>query len=96
MLYNLIIKEEALADLQNAYLYYELQQAGLGERFLTSLLEARQKLEKNPQHYSYIPEDPLQVLRDVKLKKFPFVIVLEISAKDVIIYAVHNTSKKRK
>jgi hypothetical protein len=47
----------------------------------------------HPEHYSYINEDYHRILRDVKLNKFPFVIVYEIAKNEVIIYAVHNTYK---
>ena len=34
---QLTIKEEAIADIQAGYDYYEQQQVGLGERFLSTL-----------------------------------------------------------
>jgi hypothetical protein len=38
-MYRLVIKEEALGDMQNAYDYYENLKSGLGERFLEVLEE---------------------------------------------------------
>lgn len=37
MAYRLIVKDEAGLEAENAYLYYETQQPGLGERFLEAL-----------------------------------------------------------
>jgi hypothetical protein len=50
-------------------------------------------LSLHPQHYSAIAEDPLNILRDVKIPKFPFVVVYEITGNNIIVYAVHNTWK---
>jgi len=100
MSFNVIIKEEALNDIQEAYEYYQFKQLGLGEIFLHYLQIRFSDLSNHPYNYSFINEDDLQVFRDVKLMKFPFVIVFEIVENTVIIYAVHNcykhpTKKKR-
>lgn len=52
-----------------------------------------QDLAEHPTFYGYIDEDSLKVLRDVKIDKFPYVVVYEIMDNDVIVYAVHNTYK---
>jgi len=74
-----------------AYDYYERCQPDLGERFLEAVLARYDDLIAHPQYYGYINEDPLQVLRDVKLNSFPFVVVFEIREEEVVVYAVHNT-----
>lgn len=94
MSFRLIINEEAHRDAADAYEYYERQHPDLAERFLEPLVARYSDLSQHPQYYSYIAEDPKQVLRDVKLDRFPYVVVYEIAeTEDVIIYAVHNTSK---
>lgn len=90
MTYNVIIKAEAHADALHAYLYYEEQQQGLGEKFLDTLIKRYEDLTLHPVHYGFINKDPLKVLRDVRLKSFPYVIVFEIINYDVIVYAVHH------
>jgi hypothetical protein len=95
MSYQIVIKEEAYADTLEAYRYYEEQLAGLGERFLAALLQRYSNLSEHPDFYSYI-KAPEQLLRDVVLHGFPYVVVFEISGKDVIVYAVHNTHKRPK
>ena len=89
MPYDLVIKQEAVEDATEAYIYYQEKQTGLGERFLNALKEAYEKLQYHPQHYSYIDEDPGKIFRDIKLYKFPYVIVYEISTNEVIVYAVY-------
>jgi len=93
MPFTVVVKQEAHQDTLEAYDYYEGKQSGLGERFLEALLRHYQELADHPTYYSYIDEDPLKVLRDVRLEKFPYVVVYEIAGTEVIIYAVHNTYK---
>ncbi len=91
MSYPLIIKGEALADIQAGYDYYEQQQAGLGERFLSILQGHFEALSEHPQYYSFI--DSRQLLRDVAVGVFPYVIVYAIIEEAVKVYAVHPTHK---
>jgi hypothetical protein len=50
MKYDLVIKEEAIVDMQQAYDYYEERKTGLGERFLNTLEEYLGRVRKNPLH----------------------------------------------
>jgi len=45
--YSIIISIEAEKDTSNAYIYYEDQQPGLGDRFLDELTRFYKKLKKN-------------------------------------------------
>lgn len=92
MTYKLVIKEEAFLEIREAYQYYEFLKPGLGEDFLTKLEQRFNHLSLHPELYSYI--DSSQILRDVALDKFPFVIVFEIDQIEVIVYAIHLTHKK--
>lgn len=89
MAFTIIIKEEAHEEAVEAFNYYEEKQPGLGDRFLRSLESVYKNLYENPQHYGYINEDTNKIFRDVKLKKFPYVVVFEIMGSNVIVYAVH-------
>ena len=95
MTYKLILKQQAVADTTAGYLYYEGQQNGLGDRFLKVLRQQYSELVQNPQLYSYISADKEKTFRDVKLRHFPYIVMFDIVGADVIIYAVHNTYKKR-
>ena len=48
MTYDIIIKQEALADTQEAYNYYEQIKEGLGDRFLDKLEASYQSLSSYP------------------------------------------------
>ena len=93
MPFTVIVKQEAHNDTVDAYYYYEEKLTGLGEKFLIALQMRYDDIATNPTFFSYINEDPLKVLRDVKLEKFPFVVVYEILETEVVVYAVHNTYK---
>jgi len=92
MPYTLILKEGAHLDMLDAYHYYEQQQPGLGERFLSELQKRFTAISEHPEYYSYI--DSKQLLRDVDIDKFPFVIIYAITGQEVRVYAIHFTHRK--
>jgi toxin ParE1/3/4 len=88
--YEIIIQHEALQDIQAAYAWYEEQLPGLGEDFLSELNTFLEKLRKNPQHYSFTFDD----FRDVRLKRFPYLIVFRIVQPNVYINSVKHSKRK--
>jgi len=89
MKYVLEIKEEAVFDIKEAYLYYEEQRIGLGKRFLDALETYLERVQKYPEHY----QTKRKPYREAFIKDFPFLIIYEIEANKVIIYAIFNTWK---
>lgn len=69
MPYTLIIREEALEEMKDAFLYYERTQSGLGEKFLSELEKRYNEIQEHPQFYGFI--DISRKMRDVKLNIFP-------------------------
>lgn len=97
MEYSVIVKEEAQLEAIEAYLYYEEQQEGLGERFLLSLQRRYTSLSRHPEYYSYITlKQTKNTLRDVALEGLPYVVIFEIIGMEVIVYSIHLTHKRRK
>lgn len=94
MAYRIIVKEEAIADTLEAYLYYEDKSPGLGGKFIKALQDRYDQLSSNPQHYSFT--DSRKILRDVKLKGFPYLIIYDIASEYVTVYVIHNSYKKPK
>jgi len=88
------LTEEALQEEIEAYLFYEDEQAGLGERFLKEVEDALQKVCAHPTHYSF--SDQTKTIRDTSLIKFPFVIIFEIKSDRITVYHVHHTKKELK
>lgn len=89
MKYVLEIKEEAVFDIKEAYLYYEEQRVGLGQRFLDNLETYLERVLKYPEHFQ-IKKKPY---REAFIKDFPFLIIYEIEAPKIIVYAIFNTWK---
>jgi plasmid stabilization system protein ParE len=89
MKYVLEIKEEAVFDIKETYLYYEEQKIGLGNRFLDTLETYLERVRKNPEHYQ-VKRKPY---REAFIKDFPFLIIYEIEANKIVVYAVFNTWK---
>jgi len=89
MAYKIIIKEEARLDTAFAYEYYETMNEGLGESFLWELEKRYSDLSIHPFNYGFI--DDQAIIRDVKIDRFPYVIVFEIIENSIVVFAVHNT-----
>jgi hypothetical protein len=53
MAFEVIIKAEAHEDALRAFLYYEGQKEGLGEKFLEALSKRYNDLSNHPNHYSF-------------------------------------------
>ncbi len=56
MSYKLIILKSAADDALEAYCYYEEKQPGLGDRFLSEVLERYNDISKHPEYYGFIDE----------------------------------------
>ena len=91
MSHQLIIREEAHSDTLEAYRYYEEKSPGLGERFLQELIQRYSEITDHPEYYGFIDEQ--KIIRDVKLKHFPYLVVYEINSDKVIVYSVFNGYK---
>ena len=80
----LIVDDRAKEDLSEAYLWYEKQESGLGDRFLNSFKDACQRIEKRPGMHPIACDD----VRFVLMKKFPYVIYFRIEAEETVILCV--------
>ncbi len=91
MEYKIIISIAAENDTNEAFLYYELKQPGLGERFLNELTEYYKKLQFHPTHYSFVSAE--KISRSLSLKTFPYQIIFQIEGKEVYVFAIHHFRK---
>ncbi len=92
MQYNIVLQEEAIGDLQIAYDWYEEQKTGLGDTFLDEVERSLNKLKNHPFHYGIIKN----WIRKIKINKFPFLIIFEISEDSVFVTAIRHTSRRPK
>jgi plasmid stabilization system protein ParE len=89
MKYSIVLKETAREDAAEAFLYYEEQQTGLGDRFLDKLELLLHTIGKNPQHY----QTKYKQFRQALIKPFPYLIIFEIEESAIIVYKVINESR---
>ncbi|TCP27973.1 ParE-like toxin of type II ParDE toxin-antitoxin system [Tenacibaculum skagerrakense] len=87
MKYTLEVKEEANIEIMEAYLYYTEKRVGLGEEFLEHLELYFDRITSNPKHFP----KKRKPYREAFIKRFPFLIIYEISKRTIIVYSVFNT-----
>ena len=92
MKYSLKVKEEAYDDINDAYVWYESQKSGLGEKLLLEIETCFHSLSQNP----YIYEVKYKNARWGFLNKFPYVVIYEIETNAIAIYSIYHTSKSPK
>jgi hypothetical protein len=95
MTYTLEVKNEANIEIIEAYLYYEEKRTGLGEEFLEHLETYFNRIKIEPKHF---PQKRTPY-REAFIKRFPFLLIYEITKNKVIVYSVFNTwqnPKKKK
>jgi hypothetical protein len=88
MTYQVVIEPHALSDIQQAIDYYDIQQIGLGKKFMDALDKHIQTLRKNP-FYQIKYKD----YRVLPIKKYPYSIIFYINETNQTAYimAVFNT-----
>ncbi len=91
-MYKVSVTADALADIEQAFEYYESSLAGLGDKFRLALKQRLNDLQQHPQHYGFINEDPGLAFRDVLLRRFPYRVVYRIQKEMVVVIAVYHSS----
>jgi mRNA-degrading endonuclease RelE of RelBE toxin-antitoxin system len=84
MSYELDIKVTATADLLKAAKYYNSEQKGLGERFLSCWEQTLESLKQDPNIYQKKHKNFRQIL----IKPFPYHIIYEIEQSTIVVYKV--------
>src|SRR5215469_10828746 len=82
MAYKLEISEKAGHDYKDAYLWYEEQRQGLGERFIDNVEDCLQTIILHPEYYAIKKDN----YREARVKIFPFLIVYEIIKRENLIH----------
>ena len=86
MNYKLIVRPEAEAELEDAYLWYEQQIVGLGSQFLLSVDAAINSIRRNPRQYPVVYKNIHRVLT----RRFPYQIFFTVNDMHVVIIAVFH------
>jgi plasmid stabilization system protein ParE len=89
MAVDLILAQEALQDIGEAYAWYEGQRAGLGEEFLSCVEACVESIRRMPQIHAIVHEGYRRAL----VRRFPYAIFYEFTDETVTIYAVFHASR---
>ena len=87
--YELIILPGAEQDTDEAILWYEKQQEGLGIRFYSMMLDKLEELKTTPQYYYFIHGE----YRRITIDPFPYNIIYKIAGSKVLVLAVFHQSR---
>ncbi len=89
MKYSLLVRQEAEADLQEAYSYYESCGEGLGRDFLQCIETVAHTIQVNPHLYRAIHKNIMRCM----LNKFPYGVYYTIKNETVVIVAVMHVRR---
>lgn len=89
MSYSILIEELAENDIDEAFLWYELQKEGLGFEFIDIINESLEKIRISPFSYQKI----YKILHRFVLRRFPYNIFYYIDDDVVYITAVFHTKR---
>ena len=92
MSYQLIIREEAEQDFQEAYNWYEAQRGGLGDEFTLSLDACMSSIIRNPNIY----QSKYKGVRIGLTRRFPFGIYYFVINKRIIVIGILHISRNPK
>ena len=91
MNYSLEIRPNALADIEEAAIWYEEHEAGLGSDFVKTILESIDSLLVNPLLHPL--RDRRRNVRWILANRFPYRIVYKTQGQQVTVIAVLHTAR---
>ncbi len=90
MAYVLLIQQEALLEIQEAFDWYEDQKNGLGHELLDEIEVCYTKISAHPERYGYINQD----YRRIKTNRFPYILVFEIDGNNIVVNSVRHIKRQ--
>ena len=89
---QIIIRSEAEADIQDAFLWYERQRNGLGNDFLLCVEEALSKIRRTPEMSPCVHKNVYRRL----IRRFPYGVFYIIEEERIVILAVFHAKRDPK
>ncbi|MCP5109155.1 MAG: type II toxin-antitoxin system RelE/ParE family toxin [bacterium] len=87
---NIEISEFAQVELDDAVLYYELEQYGLGQRFKNAVRKTIDRIKKYPTSW---PIERGEV-RKCFVHKFPYKVLYSVQKENIVILAIAHQHRK--
>ena len=89
---QIIIRPEAEADIQDAFLWYEQQRNGLGNDFLLCVEEALSMIGRTPEMYPRVHKNVYRSL----IRRFPYGVFYIIEEDRIVILAIFHAKRNPK
>jgi len=90
MNYALVFRPEVREELDEAYSWYESQQAGLGDEFLDCVDEMLNRICQMPESYAVVYRD----VRRAVVRRFPYAVYYRIVSSRVIVTAIFHSRRE--
>ena len=87
-----VFRLEARAEFDEAFDWYEQQQAGFGLNFLDCVADVLARIESMPESYEMIFED----VRRAVVRRFPYSIFYRIETDQIVVLAVFHGKRDPK
>jgi plasmid stabilization system protein ParE len=84
MTFRLVIREQALADTEQAARWYEGQRPGLGRQFAHRIDQVLARIQGNPEQYQIVHRD----VRRAVTRQFPYGVFYRVDGENVLVFAV--------
>lgn len=84
--YVLVFRPEVREELDEAYSWYENQQAGLGDEFLDCVDEILNKICQMPESYAVVYKDVHRAI----LQRFPYAVYYRIISNRIIVIGIFH------
>jgi len=87
---NFCVLPAAQAELDDAYLWYEAQSNGLGDRFLAEVVHAFGLIQQFPNAWHPLSANT----RRCRLKRFPYGVVYSVDGDGVVVLAIAHLHRE--
>ena len=92
---TLRLLDDAREEMRQSARWYEEKRSGLGDEFLDEVHAAFEEIEVHPKRFKKVEmEDSDREIRRFIVKRFPFLVVYEVRAEEVLIVAVAHGKRK--
>ncbi len=89
MTQEIVLRDEAQAEFDEAFDFYEARRPGQGVRFATRVQEAFERIRTDSQRHAVVFAD----VRKIAVAKFPFRIFYRVGSTRIEVLAVFHTSR---
>jgi len=83
------LRDEAEADLNEAAIWYQQQQGGLGNEFLDEVVSLLQSIQQHPLAYPVIHRETRRAL----MRRFPFGVFYRVENEYIVVVAIIHASR---